>query len=259
MFRQATTYGKYMLSARPFDQVADEDVTRQLRKVFDTERQFYAFVALKLVRKKNQTDKRVLQVEDMGAGSKKSRSNERSVKSITDSAVKPRKYAELMFRLVESFQSEVVVELGTSLGLTTGYLSKANKQGKVFTMEGAAEIAKVARENFRLMKLNNVTLIEGNFDNTLPDLLSKLNKVDLAFLDGNHRKEPTLKYFNWLLPKLHPNSIVVVDDINWSADMREAWEELKNHSSVTLSIDLFEMGVLFLNPDLKKEDLSVRY
>lgn len=259
MFRQVATYSKYMLRAKPFEGVDDEFVSRQLRKVFDNERKFYSFLALKLVRKKNQTDKRVLKVEDLGAGSKATKSNERSVKSITDSAVKPRKYAELLFRLVESFQLNTIVELGTCIGVTTGYLSKANKYGKVYTLEGSAEIAKVAKENFRLMKLANVNLIEGNFDDTLPNLIENLERIDLAFLDGNHRKEPTIRYFELLLPKLHKDSIVVVDDINWSQEMNNAWQELKNRKEVSLAIDLFEMGILFLNPNLEKEELLVRY
>lgn len=259
MFRQAATYSKYLLQSKPFVGVEDDYITTQLKKVFDKERAFYAFIALDVVRKKNQGDDRVLTVEDLGAGSKSAKSNQRSVKSIADSAVKGKKYAELMFRLVEAFQPDAILELGTSLGITTSYLSKANKSAKVYSLEGAAEIVKVAKENLRLTRSENVEVIEGNFDDTLPPLLSKVKQIDLAFIDGNHRKEATLKYFEWLLPKLNVNSIVVVDDINWSSEMNEAWQDLVDRKETTLAINLFEMGILFLNPKLSSKEILVRY
>lgn len=259
MFRQVATYGKYLLQAKPFEEVENEQLSTQLTKVLDKDRAHYAFIALDVVRKKNLLDERILNVKDLGAGSKTSKGSQRSVKSITDSAVKAKKYAELMFRLVEVFQPQTIVELGTSLGITTGYLAKGNKSSKIYTLEGAPEIANVAKENFRLMRVGNVNLIEGNFDDTLPKLIDQLEQVDIAFLDGNHRKEPTLNYFELLLPKMNENSIVVVDDINWSVEMSEAWSELATRKEVSLAINLFEMGVLFLNPDLKKEELLVRY
>lgn len=259
MFHQAATYSKYLLQAKPFRGVGDSDLTSKLLKVFDKERIFYSFIALDVVRNKNRMDERILTVKDLGAGSKSAKSNQRSVRSIADSAVKPKKYAELMFRLVESFQPKNVFELGTSLGITTGYIAKANKETKVYTFEGAPEIARVAKENFNLMKLGNVELTEGNFDDTLPDLLQKLESVDIAFIDGNHRKEPTIRYFDWMLPKLTEHSIVIVDDINWSTEMAEAWVELVRREEVTLAINLFEMGILFLDPKLKKEEVLVRY
>lgn len=259
MFRQAATYSKYLLQSKPFDRLEDEFLTLQLKKVFDKERTFYSFVALDVVRKKNLGDERILTVNDLGAGSRASKSSRRSVKSIADSAVKRKKYAELMFRMVEAFQSNTILELGTSLGITTGYLAKANKAANIYTFEGAEEIAEVARENFSLMKLNNVQLIKGPFDETLPGFLDSINKVDLVFLDGNHSKEPTLRYFEWLLPKLHEKSIVIVDDINWSAGMNEAWQELITRKEITLSLNLFEMGILFFNSELPSKEILVRF
>lgn len=259
MFRQAATYSKYLLQSKPFNALKDEYLTMQLKKIFDKERSFYAFIALDVVRKKNQADDKVLMVEDLGAGSKSSKGNQRSVKSIADSAVKAKKYAELMFRLVEAFQPDAILELGTSLGITTSYLSKANKSAKVYSLEGAEEIVKVAKENLRLTRSENVEVVEGNFDDTLPTLLSKVKQIDLAFLDGNHRKDATLKYFDWLLPKLHDKSIVVVDDINWSAEMNEAWKELVGRKETSLAINLYEMGILFLDPKLDSEELLIRY
>lgn len=259
LFHQAAAYGKYLLKAKPLSDISDVELMHKLRMVLDENRAYYSFIALDVVRKKNLLDQRILNVNDLGAGSKKSKSNQRTVKSIAQSAVKRKKYAELMFRLVETFELKTIVELGTSLGITTGYLAKGNKNAKVYTFEGSREIAGVARENLNLMKATNVKQIEGDFDETLPEFLKLIDSIDLAFLDGNHRKEPTLKYFNLILPKLTDNSIVVIDDINWSSEMNEAWHELINRPEVTLSIDLFEMGILFFKKIKNTGNQVVKY
>ena len=127
-------------------------------------------------------------------------------------------------------------------------------------MEGAPAIARKANENFRLLGLQNIQIVTGNFDNTLLPTLSALEKVDLAFIDGNHRKQPTLDYFNAFLQKVTEQSILIFDDIHWSQEMEEAWEEIKNHEAVQYSIDLFFIGLVFFRKDFKKkQDFVIRY
>jgi predicted O-methyltransferase YrrM len=108
--------------------------------------------------------------------------------------------------------------------------------------------------------LNNTILLQGDFAKTLPVLLESLQQIDLAFVDGNHRKVPTLQYFEQLLPKTTASSILIFDDIHWSAEMEEAWESIKAHPAVTLTIDLFFIGLVFVNPDFKvKQGFVVRF
>ncbi len=108
--------------------------------------------------------------------------------------------------------------------------------------------------------MKNIEAVIGNFDETLQPTLSAIENVDLAFIDGNHRYEPTIKYFEKILPKLKENSIVVFDDIHWSKEMEQAWNEIIQHNAVTLSIDLFFIGIVFFRKDFKeKQDFVVRY
>jgi len=63
-----------------------------------------------------------------------------------------------------------------------------------------------------------------------------------------------------LLKKAHNETILIFDDIHWSAQMEEAWEIIKQHNSVTLSIDLFFIGIVFLRKDFKvKQHFSLRF
>lgn len=203
----------------------------------------------------------IITVEDFGAGSTKGLTKQRVVQQVAATSLKPKKYAQLLFRLVQHFQPKQILELGTSLGITTAYLAKANPAHAVTSMEGSASIALIAQQQFDALQLKNITVVTGNFDETLQPLINKTEQpFDFVFIDGNHRKEPTLRYFEQLLAKANNDTVFVFDDIHWSAEMEEAWEQLKQHPQVTLTVDLFFIGLVFLRKEQKeREHFIIRY
>ena len=231
-----------------------------ITKVLDDQQKYDDYNKVESLRKKLVNDRTVLTIEDYGAGSSSSNSNMRSVSSIVKSAVKSKKYSQLLYRIVKYYQPNTVVELGTSLGITTSYLSLAKPDATIFTLEGATEIAKVAQTNFKTLERENIRLIEGNFDYTLPAVLYQLPSVDFAFIDGNHRRAPTLSYFHQLFGKRNNNTILILDDIHWSADIEQAWNEIKEYPAVRCTIDLFFMGiVLFRQEFIEKQHFNIRF
>jgi len=205
-------------------------------------------------------DATIIEVEDFGAGSAVIKTNKRVVKNIARSSLKPKKFSQLLFRMVQYYQPKTIVELGTSFGITTAYLAAGNNNAKVFTCEGAKNIAAIAKQTFSDLHQQNIELTEGDFAKTLPLLLAQLQNIDLAFVDGNHRKQPTLDYFAQLLNVSTSSTILIFDDIHWSAEMEEAWEEIQQHVSVTLTIDLFFIGIVVLSDDFKaKQHFVVRF
>jgi predicted O-methyltransferase YrrM len=225
-----------------------------ITQVLNDERTFYSFNAIENLRNKLKKDQKVLTIEDFGAGSRVNSHYQRSVASIAKSALKPAKFSQLLFRMVNYYQPSTILELGTSLGITTSYMASANAKAEVITMEGASEVAKTAADSFKSLNLNNIRIIEGNFDETLSAALQTIpQKIDFAFLDGNHRKDPTINYFHALLPKVHEYSILIFDDVHWSSEMEEAWEYVKNHVAVTLTIDLFFIGIAFFRKENKEK------
>jgi predicted O-methyltransferase YrrM len=205
-------------------------------------------------------DNRILEIEDFGAGSVVDKKNKRSVSSIAKNAAKPKKFGQLLFTMVKHYQPATILELGTSLGITTSYLSLARPVARLITMEGSKEIAEVAKQNFRNLESRNIEIIDGNFDNTLSSVVRGLSTVDFAFIDGNHRKEPTERYFKELLAKTNNDSILVFDDIHWSGEMEAAWETIKKNAEVTCSIDLFFIGIVFFRKEFKeKQHFVIRF
>jgi predicted O-methyltransferase YrrM len=201
-----------------------------------------------------------INVIDLGAGSRKGAQNERKISDIARNALKPPKYSRLLFRMANYFKSHTILELGTSLGITTCYLAHADHAAEVVTMEGVPSIAQLASNQFEQMGLKNIKLVEGNFDETLSQALNDLPGIDFAYIDGNHREEPTIRYFNTMYPSLHKDSVVVFDDIHWSKEMENAWDKIKADERVTLTIDLFFIGIVFFKPDFKeKQQFTIRF
>lgn len=199
-------------------------------------------------------------VEDFGAGSAVNKTNTRTVSSIAASSLKSKKYARLLFRIIQYYRPKTIVELGTSFGITTAYLASGSPDARVYTLEGASSIAAISRENFEKLGLKNIFLTEGDFNSSLPGLLAGLQQIDFAFIDGNHRKIPTLDYFKQLLQHSAKDGMLIFDDIHWSKEMEEAWEEIKGHDGVMLTIDLFFIGLVFINPGLKeKQHFSIQF
>lgn len=229
-------------------------------KVLNDKNQYEEYERIESVRKELLENETVLTIEDFGAGSATGLTKQRSIQQIAGSSLKKPKYAKLLYRLVKYFQPQQVLELGTSLGITTAYLAAAKKDAQVLTMEGSTAITSVAEKNFQQLQLNNINIVTGNFDDTLKPALSQLPAVNFAFIDGNHRKEPTLHYFQQLLEKSTDSTVIVFDDIHWSREMEEAWETIKQHPSVTLTIDLFFIGLVFFRKEqLEKEHFVIRF
>jgi predicted O-methyltransferase YrrM len=233
-------------------------IYRFVRDVLNDKKQYEAYASIEKIRTQLLKDDTVIMVEDMGAGSAVSRSKQRKINEIARAALKPPKYAQLLYRMAKFYRPQHVLELGTSLGITASYFAAA--VSKLTTIEGAPAIAEKARENFEKLGLQNIQLITGDFDEVLQPALEKLPVVDLAFIDGNHRKAPTLRYFEQILARSNPQTIFIFDDIHWSEEMEAAWDVIKKHPAVTCTVDLFFIGLVFLRDEFKTpQHFTIRF
>jgi predicted O-methyltransferase YrrM len=205
------------------------------------------------LRRKLLEDNRVVNGKDPGSGSSQSR----TIGSIARHSVTPTQLSLVYDAMIDFFKAKTIVELGTSFGINTLYLASKPERA-VVTFEGSNEIAEIARLTFQFAEAKNIQLIEGNLDQTLQPYLQSIRKVDLVLLDANHKYEPTLRYFNLLVPRLHEASIVIVDDIHYSHDMEKAWTELVKHKLVYGSADLYRCGILFFDPSLNKQHVILQ-
>ena len=187
------------------------------------------------------------------------KNNSNIVSQGSKNKVKPTHLAQLIFRLAANQQPNHIIEVGTGLGITTAYLSRAKPQADILTIESNAEVAKIAHQNFIDFGLKNIELQVGNFNELLPKAIAATEKLDLVSINGKHTKETILNLFNWCLPKIHEGSLLIFDDIYWSQEMKEAWTTIKNHPEVTVTVDLFWMGLVYFRKGQAKEHFKIKF
>jgi predicted O-methyltransferase YrrM len=214
---------------------------------------------IEMIRKKMISDKRSIMINDLGAGSRKFKSRSRKVSDIARYSPVTPKYGRLLFSMAAAFGEPMIIELGTSLGISTMYLAGSCFPATVYTIEGCSKTAAVARENFTDAGLTNIKILEGSFEEIIPSFAKNHETPGLVFIDGNHRKEPVIRYFNEIAAVSGPDTVVIVDDINYSGEMAEAWVELKKHNKVSVSIDIFRMGILFFREGISHNEYVIRY
>jgi predicted O-methyltransferase YrrM len=211
------------------------------------------------IRKSNITDKRIISVTDLGAGSEKMKSRLRKVSDIARYSAIPVKYGRLLSNMAAEFGAPAIVELGTSLGISTMYLALAAPGANVYTIEGCLETSEIARENFRIAGSRNIRIMNGAFDDMLPELIKEGISPGLVFIDGDHRKEPMLRYFSRIAEISNDKTVVILDDIHHSAQMEETWNEIRKDEKVSVTVDLLRMGVVFFRKGTSHHDYVVKY
>lgn len=272
---EAKKYLAYKLKAKNEHSIHSPFVFTLYTEVIKNREKYYAYDEIGRLRKKLLHNEEVIEVTDLGAGSKKLK-KKRSIAEIAKVSMIPQKYGELLFRLTNYFQPKNILELGTSLGVSALYMHKAAPKAKLISVEGCSETNAFARnlfasngvppakgEDHASAKRKNghggVELVCGSFDEYLPEI-ALTQKFDLIYIDGNHTYEATIRYFHNLLEHVNNNSVMIFDDIYWSAGMTKAWEEIKAHPSVRLAIDLFKVGIIFFRKENKqKENFILRY
>jgi predicted O-methyltransferase YrrM len=211
------------------------------------------------VRKRMIADHRKLIINDLGSGSEKHRSNLRNVSHIARRSPVPVKYGELLSKMAAEFGKPAIIELGTSLGISTMYMALSSPGTAVYTIEGCPAIAGIAKQNFTAAELDNIRILEGSFDEILPEFSRMDVKPGLIFIDGNHRKEPVIRYFNKLSEIASDRTVFIIDDIYYSREMAEAWNVIKLHRKVSVSLDIFRMGILFFREGITPKSYTIRY
>lgn len=204
---------------------------------------------------KSQTE--TINVTDLGAGSRVFKSNQRKISRILKHSGATLKEAKFLNRLTRYIGANSILELGTSLGMSTLAFSLGAHKGKVTSIEGCPNIFAYTRAQFNRLQRPNVSFINSDFGSVLSDLSDQ--QFDLIYFDGNHKKQATMDYFETLLPTIHNNTVWVFDDMYWSREMSEAWHYIQLHPKVTVTVDMFNLGLVFFRKEQAKEHFKIRY
>ncbi|WP_394776265.1 O-methyltransferase [Flavobacterium sp.] len=258
MLFQIKSYLKFLWKSKNEHGVHSPFVFNLLTKSFYDKKPKPEYLILQNYRKSLLENKNFIDVTDFGAGSKVFKSNKRQISKIAKTAGISPKRAELLFRVTNYFQPKNILEIGTSLGLATSALALGNPKAKIITLEGCPETGNQCQLQLQKFNFNNVDSVITEFENFLISTNLQSTDYDLIYFDGNHSKKATLAYFDLLLTTITNDSVWIFDDIHWSPEMEEAWEIIKNHSKVTVTIDTFQWGFVFFRYEQEKEHFVIR-
>jgi predicted O-methyltransferase YrrM len=253
---RAVEYLKYVLHARNEHGLHSPFLFELYNEVFKSPKQFYCFDELEKKRAALKKDHRRIKVSDFGAGSSYGGGNERTISRIAKQSLKSKKYAQLLFRLAHHLKPKRILELGTSLGLSTSYLALSNSKTEVVSIEACPNIHREAKSTFKQFEVKNIQAINATFQEVLPDLMGRF---DIVFIDGHHNGPACLAYLEALKKNLNEEAFVVVDDIRWSQGMFEAWLKMKQDPFFQVKLDVFELGILIRRPQQANAYHILRY
>ncbi len=258
LFFSIQSYGQFLWKSKNQHGVHSPFVFDLVTKCFYDKTSKPEYLQLKKYRNELLQNKSSIEVTDFGAGSRVFKSNKRPISKIAQTAGISPKRAELLFRIVNYFQPDSMLEIGTSLGLATSALSRGNPKATITTLEGCPETAKIAQKQFEKFQLKNILLQTTEFSTYLKNRQPTTNNRQLIYFDGNHSKAATLQYFELLLPTITNETVWIFDDIHWSTAMTEAWETIKKHPKVKVTIDTFQWGLVFFRSEQEKEHFVIR-
>ena len=258
MLFQIKSYLKFLWQSKNEHAVHSPFVFNLITKCFYDTKSKPEYEVLKNYRNSLLENKNTIEVTDFGAGSKVFKSNTRQISQIVKTAGISTKRAKLLFRITNYFQTHTILEIGTSLGLATSALALGNPKAKIITLEGCPNTANQCQLQFQKFNINNVELVVTEFCNYLQICNLQSATCNLIYFDGNHSKKATLEYFELLLPTICNETLWIFDDIHWSSEMEEAWEIIKNHPKVTVTIDTFQWGIVFFRQEQPKEHFVIR-
>ena len=253
-----------------------------VRMVMMDKNAYYIWGEIERCREKMLRDERELEFVDYGSGKLKGENGKlkgangerRRVCDIARRSLAKRKYAQMLSRLVNwlgashrlesgsgtayslEFRGLTIVELGTSLGVTTAYMAAMDSRNRVVTFEGCEAVANIAKENWKALNINNIECRVGEID--AEQLTRDIEHLDVAFIDANHTYVSTCEYFDVLAGKVHEKSVIVVDDIHYSEEMEKAWKAICADERVTSTIDLYQMGLVFFDKHYWKRNYKMR-
>ena len=255
MLHSIKSYIKFLWKSKNEHAVHSPFVFNLITKCFYDRKSKPEYSILKNYRNLLLENKNQIEVTDFGAGSKVFKSNTREISKIAKTAGISPKRAKLLFRVVNYFQPDAILEIGTSLGLATSALALGNPNAKIVTLEGCPETANQCQLQLQKFNINSVKSIVTEFSTYFKTINNQPETINLIYFDGNHSKKATLDYFERLLPTITNDCVWIFDDIHWSTEMEEAWENIKKHPKVKVTIDTFQWGFVFLEKNKKKSIL----
>lgn len=252
-------YLKHILKAKTRHGVHSPFAYRLIDKVIYDFHAKKVYYEIEKLRADLMRDERLINLADPSADSQIDKNSNKQIRILAKKVLRSAPLAQLIYRLAADIAPRTIIELGTCLGITTAYLAKAAPEARIISIDTSPETAEIARENLDKLQIYNTEILAGDFTKLLPNIIDRIPELDFILINGNHTKEAILNYFQCCLPKLGEHSIMIIDDIHRGKGMNQAWAQIKAQPEVSVTIDLFHIGLVFVRKGQAKEDFKIRF
>lgn len=158
----------------------------------------------------------------------------------------------LLFRLANYYKPVHLLQIGSSYDFSAVYLSAYAKGLSFHVLEAVSAFVPVSREMYGKAAFNPITLHTGDYETTLPGVLKDLRSVDLVFFNTCHEQNDPVRLFRECIKQASPQAIFIFNEIKSNRLMRACWQEVCASSGVTVTVDLYTIGIAFCDPKLHK-------
>jgi len=256
LFRQKK-YFQFLLKATNHHGVHSPFVYLLVTKCFYKRSSSIVWKSFLKIRKSIAKDHRKIEVSDFNLASSNSKNNPSAISEIGKTEGISNKKAKLLIKIVRYLKPKDILEIGTSVGLGTVAIKLANTNSSITTAEGCHEKIKIAEALFVKNKLNAIQMVHGDFSETLSSIVQN-KQFDFIYFDGKPTREATLTYFEISLQTIHNDSFFIFNSISLNTEMQAAWSQIKKHPKVSVTIDLYYLGIVFFRKEQAKEDFKIR-
>tara|TARA_B110000091_G_scaffold204168_1_gene238529 strand:- start:585 stop:1127 length:543 start_codon:yes stop_codon:yes gene_type:complete len=150
------------------------------------------------------------------------------------------KKPKLILKVIDYFKPTNTLEIGNSLGLVASVIKISQPNATDTTIANTSETADFA-EN--LFSKNQVKATNNK-------------PFDLVFF--NSTGKATLSCFESCLSSVHNETFFIFKDLYSSKEMRTTWAKIKQHPEVTVTVDVFYYGFVFIRKEQQKEHFKIR-
>ncbi|MDD2435944.1 MAG: SAM-dependent methyltransferase [Massilibacteroides sp.] len=169
------------------------------------------------------------------------------------------KYGALLMRISNYLKPQNLLLIGSDLSFSALYSSSYASTTRCVVLEEKTEIAAFSRSVIEKHRAKNILLKEGVYQKTVSEVLEHTDKLDFVYFGYPNDSALDIPVFECILPHLHEHSVLILRGIRKTKDRKEFWNRLCARPEVSVTIDVYELGIAFFNHKIHKKNYIVSF
>lgn len=155
----------------------------------------------------------------------------------------------LMFRMVNYFAAKSVLEIGAKSGIGVLYLTAPSSE--IVYQSACCKINSSIQEYIADHWERNVSFHS--------DLGVTQEKQDCIVIDMRGLDNNWTDIYEYVADLIHEESFVILKNIRTNKEANSLWKQFRANDKVSVSLDLYNIGILFFNPKLYRRNYIISF